>query len=464
MNELDLAIRGGTVVTAAESVRADIGIRDGRIVAIADRLEGAACEIDATGLLALPGGIDSHVHIAQASGPGIVMADDFASATAAAAAGGNTLVMPFALQARGTSLREAVEAYRGLAEGRCHVDVAMHMIVSDASPGVLGQELPSLVKDGYTSFKVFMTYDDLVLSDRELLEVFDVARREGALVMVHCEGYDAIRFLTERLEREGRTAPYYHAVSRPEIVEREAAHRAISHAELVDVPIMIVHVSGREAMEQVRWAQARGLKVYAETCPQYITLTAEDLRDAGVEMSGAKYVCSPPPREAESHAAIWEGLVQGVFQTFSSDHCPFRYDDPAGKLNPRGRTSFRWVPNGIPGIETRLPILFSEGVSKGRISLQRFVELSSANHARIYGLKGKGSIAIGYDADIVLWDPNRRETIRQEILHHGADYTPWEGFEVIGWPVTTILRGAVIAENGRVVGALGQGRILDRRP
>ena len=464
MTELDLAIRGGTVVTAAESVKADIGIRGGRIVAIAERLEGAPREIDATGLLALPGGIDSHVHIAQPSGPGIVMADDFASATAAAAAGGNTLAMPFALQARGTSLREAVESYRALAEGRCHVDVAMHMIVSDASPSVLGQELPSLVKDGYTSFKVFMTYDDLVLSDRELLEVFEVARREGALVMVHCEGYDAIRFLTERLEREGRTAPYYHAVSRPEVVEREAAHRAISHAELVDVPIMIVHVSGREAMEQVRWAQNRGLKIHAETCPQYITLTSDDLRDAGVEMSGAKYVCSPPPRDTDSHAAIWEGLVQGVFQTFSSDHCPFRYDSPEGKLNPRGRTSFRWVPNGIPGIETRLPILFSEGVSKGRISLQRFCELSSTNHARIYGLTRKGSIAIGYDADIVLWDPNRRETIRQEILHHGADYTPWEGFEVLGWPVTTILRGEIIAQDGRILGTPGQGRIVDREP
>jgi dihydropyrimidinase len=338
------------------------------------------------------------------------------------------------------------------------------MIVSDASPSVLGQELPSLVKDGYTSFKVFMTYDDLVLSDRELLEVFEVARREGALVMVHCEGYDAIRFLTERLEREGCTAPYYHAVSRPEVVEREAAHRAISHAELVDVPIMIVHVSGREAMEQVRWAQNRGLKIHAETCPQYITLTSDDLRDAGVEMSGAKYVCSPPPRDTDSHAAIWEGLVQGVFQTFSSDHCPFRYDSPEGKLNPRGRTSFRWVPNGIPGIEMRLPILFSEGVSKGRISLQRFCELSSTNHARIYGLTRKGSIAIGYDADIVLWDPNRRETIRQEILHHGADYTPWEGFEVLGWPVTTILRGEIIAQDGRILGTPGQGRIVDREP
>ena len=386
MPEFDVAIRGGTVVTASDTSRADIGIRAGRIAAVAEKVEGASREIDASGLLVLPGGIDSHVHFAQPAGPDIKPADDFASGTAAAAAGGNTCVLPFALQVKGTSLRECVEEYRRKAEGQCYIDVGFHLIITQPTPEVLGQELPALVKAGHTSFKVFMTYDDLVLNDRELLEVFEVARRERALVMVHAEGYDAIRFMTERLERAGKTAPFYHGASRPQVVEREATHRAISHAELVDVPIMIVHVSGREAMEQIRWARQRGLKIYAETCPQYITLTAEDLRDAGVEMSGAKYVCSPPPRDRESHRAIWEGLEQGVFQTFSSDHSPFRYDDPKGKLTPKGRTSFRWVPNGIPGVETRLPILFSEGVAKGRISLNRFVELTATNHAKLYGL------------------------------------------------------------------------------
>jgi dihydropyrimidinase len=463
MPDFDLAIRGGTIATASDTFRADVGIRGGRIAAVSERVEGAARVVDASGLLVLPGGIDSHVHVSQPSGPGIVMADDFASATAAAAAGGNTCVMPFALQMRGESLRACVDAYVAKAAGECHVDVAFHLIVSDPTPEVLGQELPALLKAGYTSFKVFMTYDDLVLTDRQLLDVFDVARREGALVMVHAEGYDAIRFMTERLERAGRTAPYYHALSRPEIVEREATHRAISHAELVDVPIMIVHVSGREAMEQIRWARQRGLKVHAETCPQYLTLTAEDLRGVDMDMSGAKYVCSPPPRDAASQAAIWEGLAQGVFDTVSSDHCPFRYDDPAGKLHPRGCSSFRWVPNGIPGVETRLPVLFSEGVSKGRISLERFVALTATNHARIYGLyPRKGSIGVGFDADIALWDPNRREVIRQEILHHGADYTPWEGFAVTGWPVMTIVRGEIVAENGRVVGPRCFGRAVER--
>ncbi len=459
--QLDLAIRGGTVVTAADIVRADIGISDGRIVSVAQSVEGAAREIDASGLWVLPGGIDSHVHVAQPSGPDIVMADDFASATASAAAGGNTFVMPFALQERGTSLRAAVEGYRALAEGACYIDTAFHLIVSDPTPAVLGQELPALVQDGYTSFKVFMTYDDLVLDDRQLLDVFAVAREQRALVMVHCEGYDTIKFLAERLERAGKVAPYYHAVSRPEIVEREATHRAISHSELVDVPMMVVHVSGREAMEQIRWAQQRGLKVYAETCPQYITLTADDLQ--GLNMEGAKYVCSPPPRDAESQAAIWEGITQGVFQVFSSDHCPFRYDSPTGKLNPKARTSFRWVPNGIPGVETRLPILFSEGVSKGRITPQKFVELSATNHAKMYGLyPRKGSIGVGFDADIALWDPSRRETIGQEILHHGADYTPWEGFAVTGWPVMTIVRGQVVMQDGAIVGEQGFGRIVKR--
>ncbi|WP_375462750.1 dihydropyrimidinase [uncultured Methylobacterium sp.] len=465
MPAFDLAIRGGTVVTATDTIRADVGVRGGRIAAVADRIADAARVIDAGGLLVLPGGIDSHVHIAQPSGPGIVMADDFASATRAAAAGGNTCVMPFALQPRGASLCEAATAYRAQAVGRCHVDVAIHLIVSDPTPAVLGQELPALIAAGYTSFKVFMTYDDLVLNDRQILDVFAVARSTGARVMVHAEGYDAIRHMTERLERAGQTSPYGHALSRPELVEREATHRAISHAELVDLPIVIVHVSGREAMEQVAWTRARGLEIHAETCPQYLTLNAEAMKGLGSDdaMAGAKYVCSPPPRDAGNQAAIWSGLQRGVFEIVYSDHCPFRYADEAGKLNPRGRTSFRWIPNGIPGIETRLPVLFSEGVSKGRISLNRFVALTATNHAKLYGLyPRKGSIGPGFDADLTLWDPNRCETIRQENLHHGADYTPWEGFPVTGWPVMTIVRGEVVAEAGRVVGEPGWGQVIDR--
>src|SRR5689334_3514698 len=255
MPSFDLIIRSGTVVTAADTFAADVGIRDGRIAALGADLGHAHEVLDARGRLVLPGGIDSHVHIAQPSGPGIVMADDFVSATRSAAFGGNTMVLPFALQQKGESLREVVKAYHAKADGQCHVDVSFHLIIADASERVLGQELPALVNDGYTSFKVFMTYEGLALSDLEMLNVMSVARDTGALVMVHAENYDAIRFLTDRLERAGKTEPQYHAASRPIPVEREATHRAISLSEIVDVPIMIVHVSNREAMEEIRRAQ-----------------------------------------------------------------------------------------------------------------------------------------------------------------------------------------------------------------
>ena len=461
MADLDLIVKGGTIATASDTFAADIGIRDGRIVALGSGLDGAREVLDASGLLVLPGGIDSHVHIAQPSGPDIVMADDFESATRSAALGGNTLVMPFVMQRKGESLRQAVNEYHAKADGECHIDVSFHMIISDPTPGVLGQELPALVEDGYTSFKVFMTYQDLALTDYQLLEVFSIARQTGALVMVHAENYDAIRFLTDQLERSGRTAPKYHATSRPVPVEREATHRAISLAQLVDVPIMVVHVSSGEAMEEIQRARARGLKVFGETCPQYLVLTEKDLE--GLNMEGVKYVCSPPPRDEASQAACWLGLRTGVFQTFSSDHCPFRYDDPAGKLTPAGRTSFRWVPNGIPGVAARLPILFSEGVSKGRISLNQFVAYASTNHAKMYGLHPrKGTIAIGADADLAIWDRDRKVTITHALLQDGADYTPYEGFEVTGWPVSTIVRGTPIVRDGRILAPKGVGRYVAR--
>ena len=457
----DTIIRGGTVATASDTFSCDVGIKAGKIAALGLDLGQAAEIVDATGMLVLPGGIDSHVHISQPSGPGIVMADDFASATRAAAFGGNTMVLPFAMQQKGESLREVVKDYHKKADGQCYVDVSFHLIIADASDRVLGQELPALVNDGYTSFKVFMTYEGLALSDMEMLNVMTVARETGALVMVHAENYDAIRFLTDRLERAGKTETKYHGTSRPIAVEREATHRAISLAEIIDVPIMIVHVSNREAMEEIARAQRRGLKIYGETCPQYLVLTDKDMD--GLNMEGAKYVCSPPPRDEASQKACWEGLQQGIFSLFSSDHCPFRYDDPQGKLNPKGRTSFRWVPNGIPGVETRLPILFSEGVGKGRISLNDFVALTATNHAKTYGLyPRKGTIAIGTDADIAIWDPNRKETISQKLMHGNTDYTPYEGIEVTGWPVSTMVRGKFVVRDGKLVGKLGGGDYVTR--
>ncbi|MBN9436107.1 dihydropyrimidinase [Bosea sp. (in: a-proteobacteria)] len=461
MRTFDTIIRGGRISTASDTFHCDIGIRHGRIAALGEDLGEAERVIDAQGKWVLPGGIDSHVHISQPSGEGIRMADDFESATRSAALGGNTTVLPFCLQESGVPLRQSVQAYHAMAEGACYTDISFHLIISDPTEQVLGQELPALVGDGYTSFKVFMTYEGLALSDLELLKVMAVARETRALVMVHAENYDVIRFLTEQLEQAGRTAPRFHATSRPVIAEREATYRAISLAELSDVPLMVVHVSNREAMEEIRRAQQKGLKIFGETCPQYLTLTEQDLD--GLNMEGAKYVCSPPPRDAASQEACWEGLQQGVFSVFSSDHCPFRYDDPQGKLAPKGRTSFRWVPNGIPGVGARLPILFSEGVIAGRIDINRFVALTATNHARTYGLyPRKGTIAVGADADIAIWDPQIEQVLTHAMLDDGSDYTPYEGMKITGWPVITLVRGEIVARNGRIEARKGHGTYLKR--
>jgi len=459
---LDTIIKGARVVTPAGVATCDIGVVDGRIAALATALDDAAEIIAADGLIAMPGGIDSHVHISQPSGPGIEMADDFASATRAAVCGGNTTIMPFCLPAEGQTLREAVADYHAQAEGNCHCDVSFHLIVKQTDPVTLGQDLPALINAGLTSFKVFMTYKGLALSDREILDVMAVAREQGALVMVHAENEDAIEFLRDKAEREGNTDPLFHARTRPVPVEREATHRAITLAEIADVPLTIVHVSNGEALDEIRRGRQRGARVFAETCPQYITLTADDLDRAGFE--GAKYVCSPPPRGASDWEAIWSGITGGDFELFSSDHCPFRFADPAGKDAPGARKSFRNIPNGIPGVETRLPILFSEGVVKGRISLEKFAAITATNHARLYGLKSKGAIMVGMDADIVLWDPALVRPIRQADLHHGADYTPWEGVEVTGWPVRTILRGRTVMRDNAPVDAPAGGHVARGTP
>jgi dihydropyrimidinase len=459
----DTIIKNGTVVTASDTFTSDVGIRDGRIVALADNLNDADDIIDASGLLVMPGGIDSHVHVDQPSGDGIIMADTFATGTRSAAVGGNTTILTFCMQEKGSSLREALKSYHQKAEGNCHVDVAFHLVVTDPTAEVLGQEIPALVEDGYTSLKVFMTYEGLRLRDDEILATLDAARGTGALVMVHCENEDAIRYLIGRHEEQGELGPRSHATTRPKAAEREATHRALSLAEIVDVPIVIVHVSNREAMEEIRRARQRGQKIAGETCPQYLLLTADDLDKDALE--GAKYVCSPPPRDRESQDACWEGLEQSVFDLFSSDHCPFRFNDEKGKLNEKGKQHFKWIPNGIPGVGSRLPILFSEGVLKGRLSLNQFVALTATNHAKLYGLyPSKGTIAIGADADFALWDPNRRVTLTNDVLQHGSDYSPFEGLELTGWPVRTILRGKTIVDAGQIVDVdQPRGKYLSRQ-
>ncbi|MBX3623848.1 MAG: dihydropyrimidinase [Rhizobacter sp.] len=458
----DLIVRNAKAATAADLFRCDIGITGGRITALGENLPAGphTREIDAAGRFVTPGGVDSHCHIDQPMLPPVRMADDFETGTRSAACGGTTTVIPFAAQQKGQGVKAAVDDYHRRADGKASVDYAFHLIVSDPTPTVLHEELPSLIDRGYTSFKLYMTYEDMKLDDRQILELLEVARLHRAMVMVHAENTDAITYLTERLLAVGKTAPRFHGLSRPSPVEREATHRAITLAELVDVPILLVHVSGAEAVDQIRWARAKGLNVFAETCPQYLFLTQDDLGLPGFH--GARCVCSPPPRDKANQQVIWDGLADGLFTVLSSDHAPFNYDNDAGGKRLGGREpEFPYIPNGVPGIETRMGLLFSEGVLTGRLTLQQFVALTATNAARLYGLyPRKGTIAIGSDADLVVWDTGMPYTIRNEALHHAADYTPYEGRELQAWPAMTLLRGEVVWDGKEFLGRAGAGQFL----
>lgn len=455
----DLVIRDARAATAADTFVCDIGVKDGRIAALGHDLPPGEREIAAGNRLVLPGGIDGHCHIDQPMSDGSEMADDFVSGTRSAACGGTTTVIPFACQMKGQSLRAAVADYHRRADGKAYIDYAFHLIVSDPTASVLGQELPALIADGYTSFKVYMTYEDLKLNDRQILDVLSLARREGAMTMVHAENTDVIAWLTDQLAGAGRTAPKYHAAARPAVGEGEATHRAISFSELLHVPILIVHVSSPEATREIRRAQSVGLRIFAETCPQYLLLTADDLDLPGHE--GAKCICSPPPRDKASQEAIWNGLANGTFTVFSSDHAPFKMTGPKGKFVHGGSSPFWKIPNGLPGVETRLALLMSEGVLKGRITLQQFVALTAANVAKIYGLAPrKGSIAVGSDADLVIWNTDRLVRISNDMLHHDADYTPYEGMELSAWPDIVLSRGEIVADAGKLTAAPGHGSFV----
>jgi dihydropyrimidinase len=458
-DRLDLLIRNAITVGAGAVQRCEIGVRAGRIAALGEHLGDADRVIDARGRRVLPGGVDGHCHLDQPVPAPMKMADDFESGTRSAACGGTTTVIPFAAQEKGRSLRAAVDDYHRRAHGKALVDYAFHLIVTDPTEKVLNDELPALIREGYTSFKIYMTYDDLKLGDGQILDVLDLARRHGAMAMIHAENSECIEWLTRRLEKAGRTAPRFHADSRPMLVEREATHRAIALSELVDVPLLIVHVSGREAVEQIRWAHGHGLRIYAETCPQYLFLTADALGLDGYH--GAKCVCSPPPRDKANQQVIWNALADGLFTVLSSDHAPFRYEDPHGKRLGGKEVPFRYIPNGIPGIETRLPLLYSEGVLKGRISIERFVELTATNAARLYGLyPRKGTLAVGADADLVIWDEGRDIEISNEMLHHAVDYTPYEGMRIQAWPALTLSRGEIVWDGRIPQGQRGRGEFL----
>lgn len=460
MQDFDLTIRNGTVVTAADTFAADIGVKGGQIAALAKGLPAGKRDIDAAGKLVLPGGVDSHCHIEQLSSNGVMTADDFYSGTVSAAFGGTTTIIPFAAQHRGMKIRDVVADYAKRAREKAVIDYAFHLIVADPTEEALTQDLPAFIGKGITSFKVYMTYDRLKLDDYQMLDVLLTAEKHGALVMVHAENHDMIRWLAKRLLDRGHVEPKFHAVSHAPLAESEAANRVIQLSRLLDVPVLIVHVSGIESVRTIRAAQTLGARVYAETCPQYLFLKASDISRPG--MDGAKFCCSPPPRDEASQNAIWAGLADGTFQVFSSDHAPYRFDE-SGKLPKGDKTTFKELANGVPGIELRMPLLYSEGVGKGRIKLNDFVALTATNHARMYGLHPrKGTIAVESDADLAVWDPEKEVKISAEMLHDNVGYTPYEGRTIKGWPEIVVNRGRIVVEGGKLRVERGSGQFIPR--
>ncbi|MCM3745822.1 dihydropyrimidinase [Paenibacillus pasadenensis] len=451
-------IQGGTVVTSGSISAADIRIENGVITAIGSNLDTAGAEtIDAAGLYVFPGGIDPHTHLDMPFG-GTVTADDFESGTIAAAFGGTTTLIDFCLTERGKPLANAVKTWHEKAKGKAVIDYGFHLMVAEAGEEVLA-ELPQMIEqEGITSLKVFMAYKNVFQADDgTLFRTLQLAREEGALVMVHAENGDVIDFLIREALDNGQTEPIYHALTRPPQLEGEATGRAAELAGLADAPLYVVHVTCAEAVERIAAARARGLRVYGETCPQYLTLDVSALEKPGFE--GAKYVWSPPLREAWHQKVLWDALSSGTLQAIGSDQCSFNFEGQ----KELGLGDFSKIPNGGPTIEDRFSIIYSEGVAKGRIDLHQFVELVSTASAKLFGLyPRKGTIAIGSDADLVLFDPlvNRKISVRDH--HLRVDYSAFEGMPVHGEPVSVLVRGDFVIRDREFVGKPGSGQYLKR--
>jgi dihydropyrimidinase len=457
---LKTLIRGGTVVTASDRYRGDVLIEDEKIAAVATSFEGVNADrtIDAAGKVVIPGGIDVHTHLDMPFG-GTTSADDFESGTIAAAHGGTTSIVDFAIQYRGQTLRHALDAWRAKAEGKAAIDYGFHMIVTDLNDAVEA-EMDQLVREGVTSFKLFMAYPGVfMLDDASIFRALLRTRENGGTICMHAENGGVIDVLVKRALAEGKTAPKYHALTRPARAEAEATHRAIALAEIAGVPIYIVHLSAAEALEMVTEARDRGLPAYAETCPQYLFLSYDNYEEPGFD--GAKYVMSPPLRPKETQDRLWRGLASNDLQAVSTDHCPFCMKEQ----KELGRDDFSKIPNGAPGIETRMSLLHDGGVKTGKISWNRYVELTSTSPAKIFGLfPRKGTIAPGSDADIVVFDPERKQTLSAKTLHMKVDYNPYEGREVSGVSEVVLSRGRVIVEKGKFTGRAGAGSFLKRSP
>jgi len=455
---MSILIHNGTVVTARETRLADVRIEGECIAEVGAGLAPRPQEtvIDASGAYVIPGGIDAHTHLDMPLGD-IVSSDDFATGTRAAAFGGTTAILDFATQARGIRMRDALDIWMKKAEGRAAIDYGLHMIVTDLAGAGL-EDMDDMVREGVASFKLFMAYPStLMVDDGTIFKALAQTAKNGALISMHAENGSVIDVMVARALAEGKTAPVYHALTRPPGAEAEAVHRSIALAEIAGAPVYIVHLSSEDALNQVREARDRGLPVFAETCPQYLLLSIDDLARPGFE--GAKYVLTPPLRPKEHQPKLWDGLKDDHLQVVSTDHCPFCFKDQ----KTLGKNDFTKIPNGGPGIENRMQLIYHHGVNAGRLTLNRFVEITSTAPARIFGMyPRKGEIAAGSDADLVIWDPEAPYTISAATHHMRVDYSIFEGFRVRGNARTVLSRGEVIVDAGRFVGLPGRGRYLKR--
>lgn len=450
-------IKNGTVINADASRPADVLVEGEIITQVGESLEVPADRIiDAAGKYVIPGGIDVHTHLDMPFG-GTVSSDDFRTGQIAAAHGGTTCHIDFVIQSQGQSLAEAVDVWHGKADGKACIDYGFHLAITDVPEAVL-KELPTILDLGISSIKLFMAYKNVLMVDDEtFFRTLQIARDSGILTCVHAENGDAIDVLVKQTLAAGKTDPIYHARSRPHWAEAEATARATYLAAMADAPLFVVHLTCASALEQVRQARSRGIKAMAETCVQYLFASEDDLARPGFE--GAKYVCSPPLRTQADQEALWEGLINGDLANISTDHCPFNYQDQ----KELGRGDFSKIPNGLPGIEDRLMVIYHQGVGGGRLTPEKWVAICSTNPARIFGLyPRKGVIAAGSDADLVIWDPEQEHTISAATHHMRIDYNLYEGMTVKGMPATVFSGGRPVIEEGRFTGQVGAGRFIKR--
>lgn len=456
--DIDLVIQNGRFVTPDGIIEGELAIADGKIHSVGPAVDNAKQYISAESKWVMPGGIDPHAHIEQMSGMGQWNADTFESATRSAAMGGTTSVISFAAQAKGQTLNDTVADYASRAARGAMIDHAFHLTLTDTTAPDFDDDLAALIQDGHRSLKVFTTYN-IQLSDAELLHILVQARRSGALVCVHAENDAIISLRRNELIEAGKVRPRDHARSRPRMAEIEAVERICRFAEYTGQPVMLFHISTREGAAAIASAQARGAPIWAETCPHYLMMTEEILDKPGIE--GAKWMCSPPQRSVADQNALWYALMTGTLSLVSSDHAPYRFDE-TGKLSAGPNPGFHQIANGLPGLETRLPLMFDAIVTQGRGTPETFAELTSHAPARLYGLKNKGALTPGRDADIVIWNPDKSVTFGADDLHDNVGYNPWEGYSVTGWPDHVILRGETLVKDGIFHGTPGSGKWIDR--